>query len=348
VSRAAEASVLGRRGLPLAGARRRARPAPWLASFAFSRQRAVLPFPDAPAEIVEPQWLIENVALDEPSPKEPPPERASPEDPPMTGAAGAARVPAQERVAAPSRRTEQPQAAPPAAPGPAARPSADAKPVTPVAPDEERTASSPSPRTEAPPGRVGRPSPPVLAKRSSPGSAASDTTPSRRPMQLDEPVAERGAGAPPAAAAALPGRAPAPTMAPPSVEEESAAPPSVEAQSAAPVPPIRTPVSTPVPGSSMYSTMLMGAPPAAPTRKAAVSTSTAGAAAGHRERVEAPTTAPEPPRGVRIGTVQVLIRSDPVRAGAAAPAPLPNAKAPARAPAARPFRSPWISWRRGD
>jgi hypothetical protein len=93
--------------------------------------------------------------------------------------------------------------------------------------------------------------------------------------------------------------------------------------------------------------MPMGAPPAAPTRKAGVSPSTAGATAGRGEPLTA-TVAPERPIGVRIGTVQVVIRAEPARAPVMPPAPVLDPKAPAQAPAARPFRSPWTSWRRGD
>ena len=341
MSHPAEASVLGRRGLPLAGAARRPAPAPWFASFAFPRARAPVQLHVPPAEPVEPQWLqLDDVALDEPSADEPSREHALREEPPLEGPADAPDAPAGERRIPARVRSKQPAAgAGPVPTNEARQPADDDEPTAAGAPEagapeKERKQAKPAPRSETAPGdRVG-PSP-AVAERSSPGSPAPGVKRSRRMRPDDEAAPERDA--PPGPAAEHSG--------PEAVAASKPFPP-VRVTNAPLVPAKREPAGDPAPRAPLHTTMPMGAPAAVSTRKAAAASAPVPAA---RRREGAPAAvATERQIGARIGTLHVVIRAEPPPARPAAPARTLHEQAAVQAPAARAFRSPWTSWRRGD
>jgi hypothetical protein len=336
MSHAAEASVLGRRGLPLAGAARRAAPAPWFASFAFPRSRAPVQLYVPPAEPVEPQWLqLDGVALDEPPADEPPREHALREKPPLEDPAIAPDLPTGERRIPTRVRSKPPAAgAGPVPTNEARQPADDDDPTAAGAPEKERQQARPSPRPETAPGERVRPSP-AFAERSSPGSPAPGVKRSRRMQPDDEAAPARGAPLGPAAE----------PSSPEAVAASKAFPP-VRMTNAPPEPAKREPAGERAPRTPLHTTMPMGAPAAVSTRKAGAASAPVPAA---RRRERAPAAvAPERQIGARIGTVHVVIRAEPPPARPAAPPRSLHEQAAAQAPATRAFRSPWTSWRRGD
>jgi hypothetical protein len=335
----AEPFAFARRGLPLAGPPRRRAPAPWLASFAFPRARAVVQ-PDAQSEAQPEPWAEDPVA-DERLPEE---ARIDARDDEVEEEEDA--VPAQPRTALASLRSKRIEIAanPSTQPEPAAESDMAGLPRSPGSPAPESpraprraVAAAEAPKGLAAAARVGFPPPATQAAQMSLASKPIAATVAGKTTRTSEGARTTEAGR----RSAVTGNPPQPTA------------------------PAGTPERIPpVPVAPATATMPMGAPQGVrqvaeaqhdePRIHAALA---AAAAAQRRERARTATAggrAGERAGVTRIGTVHVVVQAPPPQ-----PVLPPRPAAPSAAQAAlqppgaarRPapaFRSPWSSRRRGE
>lgn len=337
-----ERFVLARRGLPFAPGGRRLAPAPWLASFAFVRSRVPpragaqavpgLEWPSAvPGEMEEAPY--DNLPVsDDPRPDS--------ETVPVHACAQKPEVRAQVEL---KTHVE------PAAPLP-----------TRGAPSEDKDS-----RARAAQASVGAHSVPASAAPAVEQAAAARAASSMRqavaPPSLDQASLEAnghsraplGVGPSIATLGVAPDSAPsqAPPPGRPLVPEtrvlRTATAPDAAALPMSEIAP--APVAAPAPASLA---MPMGTPQASPRRDAGAAASRIEIAQLAERARARPAASAEGRIANRIGTVQIVVRTEspePRPVPPAAKQALLHGGAPVQAPAARPFRSPWASSRwRGD